>query len=377
MSQRPSVFVAAAIVLFSLTGALATALLDEGGMNTYLAFVTVVFVTVGAYVGSRVPRNAVGWLIALFGLILGCYAFFETYARAGFPYADWVGWLASMLWLPALIVMLVFVPLLFPDGRLPGPKWRWFAWSAVTGALLVWLGNVFTEDLLNEYDLVNPVQADVPTLAQEVWLIGGMLLVLLGIVAGVGAAVLRYRRSHGVLRQQMKWFAGSTLLLIPALLLQAWAYESGPRDLAPVFFLVGSLGIPLAVAVAILRYHLYEIDRIISRTAAYAVLVTILGGVFAVGIVLVPNLSMSGQAPPWLVAATTLLVAALFNPLRKTIQRSVDRRFNRSRYDAERVADRFAGSLQERVDEDSVVEGWIAVVSETMQPASVGIWMKE
>lgn len=175
----------------------------------------------------------------------------------------------------------------------------------------------------------------------------------------------------------MKWFAGSTLLLIPALLFQAWAYESGPRDLAPVFFLVGSLGIPLAVAVAILRYHLYEIDRIITRTAAYAVLVTVLGGVFAVGVVVVPNLIMSGEAPPWLVAATTLLVAALFNPLRKMIQTSVDRRFNRSRYDAERVVDRFTDSLRDRVNEDSVVDGWIAVVSETMQPASVGIWMRE
>lgn len=377
MRQRSAGFIALGMSLISVAGAVATAILDEGGTTKYLGFATVVFVSVGAYVGSRVPQNAVGWLIGLFGLILGTYAFLETYGMAGLPNADWLLWFASMLWLPALIIMLVFVPLLFPDGRLLGPRWRWFAWSAVIGGLLVWLGNAFAEDLLHEYGFANPLQGDLPRLVQEIALLAGTLLVLLGIVAGVSAAVLRFRRSHGVVKQQMKWFAGSTLLLVPALLLQAWAYESGPRDLAPVFFLLGSLGIPLAIAVAILRYRLFEIDRIISRTASYAALVTVLGGLFAVGVVLVPNLVMSGEAPPWLVAATTLLVAALFNPLRKTIQTSVDRHFNRSRYDVERVAKEFAGSLRDETDTDVVVTGWLETVSATMSPSSLGVWIRD
>lgn len=377
MRQRSAGFIALGMSLISVAGAVATAILDEGGTTKYLGFATVVFVSVGAYVGSRVPQNAVGWLIGLFGLILGTYAFLETYGMAGLPNADWLLWFASMLWLPALIIMLVFVPLLFPDGRLLGPRWRWFAWSAVIGGLLVWLGNAFAEDLLHEYGFANPLQGDLPRLVQEIALLAGTLLVLLGIVAGVSAAVLRFRRSHGVVKQQMKWFAGSTLLLVPALLLQAWAYESGPRDLAPVFFLLGSLGIPLAIAVAILRYRLFEIDRIISRTASYAALVTVLGGLFAVGVVLVPNLVMSGEAPPWLVAATTLLVAALFNPLRKTIQTSVDRHFNRSRYDGERVAREFAGSLRDETDTDVVVTGWLETVSATMSPSSLGVWIRD
>lgn len=377
MRQRSAGFIALGMSLISVAGAVATAILDEGGTTKYLGFATVVFVSVGAYVGSRVPQNAVGWLIGLFGLILGTYAFLETYGMAGLPNADWLLWFASMLWLPALIIMLVFVPLLFPDGRLLGPRWRWFAWSAVIGGLLVWLGNAFAEDLLHEYGFANPLQGDLPRLVQEIALLAGTLSVLLGIVAGVSAAVLRFRRSHGVVKQQMKWFAGSTLLLVPALLLQAWAYESGPRDLAPVFFLLGSLGIPLAIAVAILRYRLFEIDRIISRTASYAALVTVLGGLFAVGVVLVPNLVMSGEAPPWLVAATTLLVAALFNPLRKTIQTSVDRHFNRSRYDVERVAKEFAGSLRDETDTDVVVTGWLETVSATMSPSSLGVWIRD
>jgi hypothetical protein len=272
--------------------------------------------------------------------------------------------------------MLVFVPLLFPDGHVPGPRWRWVTWSSVLGGLLLWVGNAFDETLLDDYGLVNPVAATIPVSLIELWRLLGSLLVLLGIVAGLGAAMIRFRRSEGVLRQQMKWFAASTLVLIPALLLQAWAYESGPRDLAPIFMLLGALGILSAVAVAILRYRLYELDRIISRTVSYTLVVVMLGLLFAIGVVVVPNVAMSGETPPWLVAATTLAVAALFNPVRRRIQGWVDRRFNRSRYDAERVMDRFSGSLRDQVDPDQVVNGWVDVVEDTMEPSSLGLWVR-
>jgi hypothetical protein len=338
--------------------------------------ISVVFVAAGGYVGVRVPENAVGWLIALFGLCVGGYAFFETYALSELPNAEWVMWFASGLWIPPLIVMLVFVPLLFPDGHVPGPRWRWVTWSSVLGGLLLWVGNAFDETLLDDYGLVNPVAATIPVSLIELWRLLGSLLVLLGIVAGLGAAMIRFRRSEGVLRQQMKWFAASTLVLIPALLLQAWAYESGPRDLAPIFMLLGALGILSAVAVAILRYRLYELDRIISRTVSYTLVVVMLGLLFAIGVVVVPNVAMSGETPPWLVAATTLAVAALFNPVRRRIQGWVDRRFNRSRYDAERVMDRFSGSLRDQVDPDQVVNGWVDVVEDTMEPSSLGLWVR-
>ena len=371
--QQPARPLALALVALAVAGAIGTAVLGGTTLATSLAATTVVFVVVGAYVGYRVPRNPVGWLLALFGLTLGSYAFLESYALAGMPFGDWALWFASMLWLPALVILVVFVPLLFPDGQPPGPRWHWVLWVAPIGVVLVWAGNAFTEDLLDDYGLSNPVQAQVPASLLEVGLLIGTLLVFTSLVAGIVAAVVRYRRSQGILRQQMKWFAASALLLIPALVLMGWAYESGPRSLAPLFFVVGSLGMPLAIAAAILRYRLFEIDRIVSRTVSYAIVVTLLVGAVA----LVAAAIGTQFDNPLVVAATTLGVAASFNPLRRRVQTWVDRRFNRSRYDAERVMDEFTGSLRDRVATEDVLSGWTGVVERTMQPRSVGVWVRE
>lgn len=174
----------------------------------------------------------------------------------------------------------------------------------------------------------------------------------------------------------MKWFALSAVLLIPAVVVNGWAYENGRQGVGAAAMIIGGLAISLAIGLAITRYRLYEIDRIISRTVSYALVVGLLGLVFAAGVVLVPYAVPGLEDSAVLAAASTLAVAALFNPMRKRILDWVDRRFNRSRFDAERVMEGFAVSLRDRIDPDAVVGGWVGVVSETMQPASASIWMR-
>ena len=359
-------------------------LLIAAGLVTHLsdvvplatAGVGLAFVSIGAYLGVRARGNAIGWLMVLYGLLLETTTLLDAYVEAGLPDADWVAWYASWLWIPQIVALGVLLPLFFPDGALPGKKWRWVLFAAVLGWIGFGFGNAFTPELLDDYSLANPTNVELPAWLEGALQAIGFLGVLSAIGGGVTAAISRFRRSSGQLRQQMKWFVFAAALLASAFVLNGIQYETGDRQVGPILVVVASAFLAAAIAIAVLRYRLYDIDKIVSRTLVYAVLVVVLGGIFAVGVVAVPNLVIGESAPPLVVAATTLVIAALFNPLRKRVQRAVDRRFNRSKYDSERVIGQFMGTMQDETDAGAVVDGWVRVVSEVMEPASVGVWLR-
>lgn len=277
-------------------------------------------------------------------------------------------------WSTFLVAFLVLLPLWFPTGKPMSKLWAVLSWAAI----FVWVGavtaNVAAQSVCLEWatsdsTCVQEVAAawgfvDVQ-LGEDV----GLLLILLGLPS-VAGLLARFGRSRGVERQQLKWYVSAFASLLGAIVLAQVLGFDVDLIVWPVALLI-----PASIAVAILKYRLYEIDRIISRTVSYGLIVGFLGLVFAAGAVWLPStLQVENQL---FVAATTLAVAALFNPVRRRIQSGVDRRFNRSRYDTQRVMDEFAGSLQQGVDQAEVVEGWTEVVSETMQPETAGVWIKD
>jgi hypothetical protein len=254
---------------------------------------------------------------------------------------------ADQLELVVDVTAWVVVVLLFPDGRLPGRRWRLALWASLTGAVLLFVGQALSAGTGGFSGGRNPLGVDSP-LVEVAWPVGSALLVT-GLVAAVVSSVLRYRRARGVERLQLKWFAyaGLVLALVMPLAVAFW-YRS---VLVQVLVGVAFNAMPLVIGAAILRYRLYDIDRIVSRTLAWALLTVVLGLGYA-GVVL----GLSWLLPrSWslAVAAATLAVAAVFQPVRRRIQASVDRRFNRRRYDAARTIQAFSDRLREEVDLDT------------------------
>jgi len=278
---------------------------------------------------------------------------------------------------PSAFVGLVFLPLLFPDGQLPSARWRpaaWFALAAL-GILLIStsLGPVqeitslpATNPLVGEDGLGTDVNAALELLVQVSFL--GAALVALVVLA------VRFRRSRGDQRQQLKWFLSGAALAV----LAAFGPAVGPTDAALVVRTVlTSTPIPVAVGIAILRYRLYDIDRLINRTLVYGLLTAVLGLGYAAGSLLFVLVAGAGSNPPsWLVAATNLAAAAAFRPVRRRIQATVDRRFNRHRYDAARTVEAFGARLREQVELDTLSAELLALVNQTMEPARLSLWLR-
>jgi hypothetical protein len=210
------------------------------------------------------------------------------------------------------------------------------------------------------------------------WLAGPIFAVYALFMAAVLVSLFRrYRRAETIERLQLKWFLLACLSFVLALSTELILGSFGvaePPLMVEIWIEASILAIPIAATLSILRYRLYDIDRIISRTVSYAIVIAVLGAVYALGLTGLTSLLDSDS--PLAVAAATLAAAALFNPVRRRVQAWVDRRFNRSRYDHQRVMNRFAGSLRDRVDSEEVVDGWVGVVAETMQPSSVAVWMR-
>lgn len=380
MRRRRNVVIAVATVTWSISAVLLSVIISSPRFESTfgsLGLLALPMAAIGGFLAIRVRGNVVGWLLISVAFFLGSTALGDSYARSDLPGAVWAAWLASLLWLPALISLVVLVPLFFPDGRLPGPGWRWVKWTAGAGGLAFWVGNAFTGVLLDDYGFSNPTRLELSERLIEVVQAAGFLLILSSFVAGIAASIVRFRRSEGGSRQQMKWFAMSAVLLIPAVVVNGWAYENGRQGVGAAAMIAGGLAVSLAIGIAITHYRLYEIDRIISRTVSYALVGGLLALVFAAGVIWVPNVVPGLEDSPLAVAASTLAVAGLFNPLRRRVQHLVDRRFNRSRYDAEQVIEGFARSLRDQIDGEGLVSGWVGVVSETMQPASTSVWVRE
>jgi hypothetical protein len=338
--------------------------------------------TVGALLGSRRPAHPVGWLLLGLGLlvvvnvIVSGYVGYGVVARPGaLPAAGYLAGISNgvqVLWLACG----GFVLLLTPTGSLPSPRWRWWARVAVAApVLLVLLFAVDPQPMLPEHPTVgNPLALPVSIGLLLAVAAVDAVIILATLVAAAGSLVVRFRRARGTERQQLRWLAFAAALAAVALLV---AVAAGV--MAKDGVVLAALGtcvalLPLATGAAILRYRLYDLDRIISRTLAYGLLTVLLGGGYA-GVVLGLG-QFLGRESSLVVAAATLAVAAAFQPARRGIQAVVDRRFNRRRYDAAQTIQAFSARLRQQVDLDTLTAELLAVVEQTIQPTSVSLWLR-
>jgi PAS domain S-box-containing protein len=355
--------------------------------NTVIA---ISFSTVGAIITPRLPpKNPIGWIFCSIGLIAGMRLFVSEYAivtllaeprsvPAILPGGEVLAWISSWLWV-LHIGLFVFLALLFPDGRLPSSRWRPFAWLVgvviVTGTVSValWPETAAGFDLVNHplgievaTDTMNPVET---------------ILYALGLVAAASPLV-RLRRSMGVERQQLKWFAYAVAVLATSAIL-AYVVSESVRVVwlgwASFMLVIASVvGLPVAVGIAILRYRLYNIDLLLNRTLVYGALTAVLAAVYFGSIVLFQALfrAFTGQESQVAVVVSTLAIAALFTPLRLRIQSFIDRRFYRRKYDARKTLEAFSAKLRIETDLDALSSELIDVIRETMQPTRVSLWLK-
>jgi hypothetical protein len=363
-----------------------TATQQEGlaaSIGLLVAFIA--FATVGALVASRQPRNAVGWIFLAVGLLVGLSVAGGEYANyvfveepGAYPGGYLAGWLYVWTWFPAL-GLIVFLPLLFPDGRVPGPRWRLVLWGLIaaisfTTALAMVNPGPMNDDIETTVWPDNPLGIEsVETFVSAAEDVSAVILLCL-LVATAASVVVRFRHSRGDERQQLKWMTYAVVVMVVSIALSP--LFSG--DLGDLLFAGTIILAPVATAIAMFKYRLYEIDRVISRTLVYAALTVILGAAY-VGLVLAGQAVFSSFAggSNLAIAGSTLVVAALFLPARARVQRFVDRRFYRRRYDAQRTLEAFGARLREQVDLETLKAELNVAVEETMQPAHVSLWLRQ
>ncbi|MEX1126754.1 MAG: hypothetical protein WEE53_13930 [Acidimicrobiia bacterium] len=344
------------------------------------------FGLVGALVVSSRPSNRIGWILSGITFSVGLGLFASAYGRYALvtapgtvplgPPAAWV----TAWWVLVPVTLVVLLVLLYPTGSITTALGRLVAKVFLSLAAL---------DLVAHALRPGPVEGDTNPPDNPLGVPGGdrfldPIVSFLGVVLALLFVVvvfdlfIRFRRSRGVERQQFRWFltaiAALPIFFVLANLLEQWITGESGFDPTVVIFPLWGIGTAAAIAVAITRHGLYEINRIVSRTVSYTLVVGFLAVVFF-GVVTALTALMPAESD-LAVAGSTLAVAALFNPVRRRVQGQVDRRFNRSRFDAERVMEGFAASLRDRVNPDEVVEGWVGVVSGTMQPTTVAVWVK-
>ncbi len=349
----------------------------------------VLFSTVGAIVASRRPENPVGWLLCLLGVAFSIghyssqYAIYTLLAKPNsLPAGQALAWVASWI-LPPIIGLQVFSFLLFPTGRLPSRRWRWLAWLTVAFVVAGVISSAFS---LGANAGLGPVQNPLgiegfSDVYDAVLSVSSLLS-----VAVAYSLFVRLRRTGGVERQQIKWFAYAAVATVGGTTI---AYSIPDTINTPPWFVWAGYGlviattpaIPVSMGIAILRYRLYDIDRIINSTLVYGSLTLMLALVYFGGVTatqaLFQTLTSQQKLPQLAIVASTLAIAALFNPLRRRIQEMVDRRFYRSKYDAAKTLEEFSARLRDETDLDSLSGDLASVVNETMQPEHVSLWLQE
>ena len=363
---------------------------DLRGLAILLAVVSNALV--GAVLASHRPRNPVGWFF-VFGA--ASYAVSEAtfrYAVYGLvidpgslPLARAMAWPATWLWAPGVLLVLVFLPLYFPNGRLLSPRWRPVVWLAIFvsgAAVVIWAffpGKVgyFAWDITNPLGLaaLRPAIAGLEVVMAVLFL--GFLL------SSVVSLVVRFRRSQGQERQQMKWLTYAAATVVGMVLLTTLLEAANLVFLSEMAGLAADLliaGIPVGVGIAVLRYRLYDIDVVINRTLVYGSLTALLALVYLGGVTATQTIfrTLTGEQeqPQLAIVVSTLIIAALFNPLRRRIQAFIDRRFYRSKYDARKTLEAFSAKLRSETNLDALSEDLTSVVRETMQPAHVSLWLR-
>jgi len=379
---------AASVVLIALHPA--TDFWAGWGFAGYDAAFALVFGTVGLLVTTRRPGNVVGWLFLLFAVLSGAQAALNSYAQyaivAGWPGSAPTSWILEWVWIPEL-ALLALILLLFPDGRHVSPRWRALAiaLAPVTVAVtLLWA--VASPTVVSETVSVATARIDPlglgPTHPLRTVTSMSTLLLAAALLAGAISLRSRMRRGGPTERQQIKWIAFAGAFLGPAFaaMMLSTLYPLDPviAKATEVLAIVAVLLIPVAAGIAILRYRLYDIDVLINRTLVYGAVTAILASTYFVAVVVLQALLRpftSGNE--FSVAASTLLVVALFQPFRRRIRDAVDRRFYRSRYDAARTLDAFSARLRDQVDLNALEREVLGVVGQTVQPTHAALWLRE
>ncbi len=360
---------------------------SDSGLVVLFTVLLLTFPTVGAVVASRRPENPIGWIFCTVGLILGAQVFASGYVDytllagpGALPGVEYIAWVSSWIGGPAALLAATFLFLLFPNGRPPSRRWWPVAWMAIVGSAMSTLGGALQPGPLETHpSIANPVG------------IGGVAGGVLEVVGSVGIAalnasvlvsgislILRLRRARGVERQQLKWFAYAAVLMVGGFAASFLFSSNLANSVAWTLGILGFMVLPIATGIAILRYRLYDIDRIINRTIVYGLLTAVLVLVYIGSVVLLRGLvfGFTGRTSQLTIVASTLAVAALFNPLRRRIQGFIDRRFYRRKYDAAKTLEAFSAKLRDETDLDTLSDDLVGVVRETMQPAHVSLWLR-
>ena len=360
---------------------------DNSVENAVLLVGFSTFAVVGAVLVAVRPTNVIGWIMSAIALMVSTFLAGDSYAAyvmvtRGHPDALAVvsAWIGSWYWLTLLVLVLIYMPLLFPDGRLPSRRWLPIAVLAGVGMLgVVVLGTLADTLPLNEapgYEIDNPIGIEGLANVEDLPVFGVLSSLLVVCIIGAGASVvMRFRRSRGAERQQMKWFAYA---VVPMLLIPTDGFL--PGIISSVALGVVLLGLPTAIGIAVLRYRLYEIDIIINRTLVYGSLTALLAAVYFGGVamtqVILRAITGQGEQPQLAIVVSTLVIAALFNPLRRRIQSFIDRRFYRRKYDARETLAAFSARLRDETDLEALSGDLVGVVAETMQPTHVSLWLR-
>ncbi len=386
-----------AVYVVEAVTTLTLVLSGSGTIDQGFIVVAVGFPVVGALIASREPDNAVGWLLLAIAVAFGFQGLVDAYiAVSDRPGEVAVAWVGAWVWYVWLYLAALILPLVFPDGRLLTSRWRFAVWMGLVALVLAIVSTGFGAGHLEAETarpIDNPMGADgwVGSLVSAAGTAGNVLAASGFALGGVSLA-LRLRHSSGRRRQQVKWFVYVGTLALGGMILAmigVFAEESASGEPPTWSLVVGAIGwmtalllivigLPVAVGIAILRHRLYDIDLVIKRTLVYGSLTlllvaTYLGLVLGLRVLLAPLTGESDLA----VAASTLAVAGLFRPLRARVQQVVDRRFFRSRYDADRTVEAFVGQLRQEVDLEAVRTDLGVVVRDTMQPTHVTLWLRD
>jgi hypothetical protein len=353
----------------------------------YFLLTEVLAILVGGLIASRQPRNPVGWIIVGHALCFTLGEFGRQYAIYGvvtnpgsLPFAGAAASLAYWAWYPGLVLMIGFLPLYFPDGRLISPRWRPVA--ALTGFVAVGLtaiaairpGDSETRGIPNPLGVEGLNHLGLPpgTL--------GVIIPALGASVGllaVGSLVVRFRRSRGVERQQMKWFVYATVLYISVTVLKQLLGARIPAIVDEITLVITLQALWVAIGFAVLNYRLYDVDLVVNRTLVYTILTAALGVVYFGGVAALQLVTrqIPGDQSQLVIVVSTLTIAALFNPLRRRTQSLIDRRFYRRKYDAAMTLEAFSDRLRHDRDLGQLKAELLSVVKETMEPAHVSLWL--
>jgi hypothetical protein len=407
MNTRTATWLALSLWVFSALLAATTLAIIVLGVSAHVSFlqlgaafnavvISAAFSTVGAVVASRRPKNPIGWIMCAGGLGVALGSLTDAYAtyllftspEKQILEAGMSAWVS--LWITtAGVNLFLLLLLLFPDGRLPSRRWRPVVWLVVLNMVTQSTSSAFlTERFIGFRDIGNPfhvaalhpIEAVYETYAETPLSILAVLLPAIALVA-------RFWHSRGVERQQLKWFVSSGVVVaLTSILISFVVFFLGEENfrsqvLLTILFpmlILALCGIPISIGIALLRYRLYEIDILINRTLVYGSLTVVLAASYEGGIVMLQHLfvALTGQESRLAVVASTLVIAALFEPLRRRIQDFVDRRFYRRKFDAAKTLDAFGTRLRQETDIQTINDDLIMVVRETIQPAHVSLWLR-